>query len=83
MTRMGWLVLAGILLALPLLFKSSFALTTLCQIGVMVIFASAYNLLLGRLGLLSFGHAVFFGIAGFGVAHLVASLNRAGVGWPG
>jgi branched-chain amino acid transport system permease protein len=41
----------------------------------MMIFASAYNLLLGRLGLLSFGHAVFFGIAGFGAAHLIGSLN--------
>ncbi|MCR6735976.1 MAG: branched-chain amino acid ABC transporter permease [Afipia sp.] len=75
MTRTGWIVTAIILLALPLLFKSSSALTILCQIGVMMIFASAYNLLLGRLGLLSFGHAVFFGIAGFGTAHLISSLQ--------
>lgn len=75
MTRTGWIVTAIVLLALPFLFKSSSALTILCQIGVMMIFASAYNLLLGRLGLLSFGHAVFFGIAGFGSAHLISSLQ--------
>jgi branched-chain amino acid transport system permease protein len=76
MTKMSWVIMAAALLALPWLFKSSSALTILCQIGAMTIFASAYNLLLGRLGLLSFGHAVFFGIAGFGAAHLIATLNQ-------
>lgn len=75
MTRTGWIVTAIILLALPLVFKTSSALTILCQIGVMMIFASAYNLLLGRLGLLSFGHAVFFGLAGFSTAHLISSMQ--------
>ena len=33
------------------------------------LFACAFNLLLGYTGLLSFGHAAFFGIGGYVAAH--------------
>ena len=33
------------------------------------LFACAFNLLLGYAGLLSFGHAMFFGMAGYVSAH--------------
>src|SRR6201996_7528242 len=41
------------------------------------LFASAFNLLLGYGGLLSFGHAAFFGGAAYVAAHVVKVL-----GWP-
>lgn len=41
------------------------------------LFASAFNLLIGYTGLLSFGHAAFFGTAGYAAGHTLAVL-----GWP-
>ncbi len=64
-----WIAALAILLVLPWIFSSGFALTTLNQMGVLVIFALAYNMLLGQGGMLSFGHAVYFGLAGYCVAH--------------
>ena len=46
---------------LPLLFTQGFALTLLSQMGIAIIFALSYNMLLGQSGMLSFGHAVYFG----------------------
>jgi len=38
----------------------------------MALFACAFNLLVGYVGLLSFGHAIFLGCAGYGSAHAIA-----------
>ena len=59
-----YILIAVFLISLPYIFSSAFALTLLCKIGVLVIFSLAYNMLLGQTGLLSFGHAVYFGLAG-------------------
>jgi branched-chain amino acid transport system permease protein len=72
-----WLATAAFLAALPLWFSSSSALTLLCQIGVAAIFAMAYNVMLGQTGMLSFGHALYFGLAGFASIHL---MNASGAG---
>ena len=61
---------------LPILFDSSFALTLLSKMGVLIIFSLAYNMLLGQGGMLSFGHAIYFGLAGYISIHalnLIAS----------
>ena len=39
------------------------------------VFALSYNLLLGQTGLLSFGHAVYFGLGGFAAIHLMRAIN--------
>jgi len=72
-----WLATAAFLAALPLWFSSSAALTLLCQIGVAAIFALAYNVMLGQTGMLSFGHALYFGLAGFAAIHF---MNASGAG---
>ncbi|RST84645.1 branched-chain amino acid ABC transporter permease [Aquibium carbonis] len=75
-----WIALALALLLLPYLFSSRLALSTMSMMGTMIIFALSYNMLLGQTGLLSFGHAVFFGLGGFFTVHV---LNAAGSGdWP-
>ena len=56
---------------------SGFVLTMLSQMGMMIIFALSYNMLMGQAGLLSFGHAVFFGLGGYSTIHF---LNAAGDG---
>jgi branched-chain amino acid transport system permease protein len=75
-----WIALAAILLLLPYVFSSRLALSTMSLMGTMIVFALSYNMLLGQTGLLSFGHAVFFGLGGFVAVHV---LNMAGDGgWP-
>ena len=68
--RLGpWIALAVVLLAMPLFFTSGFALNVMSQIALLVIFALAYNMLLGQGGMLSFGHAIYFGLAGYFTVH--------------
>jgi branched-chain amino acid transport system permease protein len=47
------------------------------QMGMMVILALSYNMLLGQAGLFSLCHATFFGMGGYSMVHL---LNAAGDG---
>ncbi len=68
--RLGpWIALAVVLVMLPQAFSSGFALTMMSQMGLLVIFALAYNMLLGQGGMLSFGHAIYFGLAGYFTVH--------------
>jgi branched-chain amino acid transport system permease protein len=60
-----WIGAAIIVCLLPLIFRSSFSRSMLSQMGIAIIFALSYNMLLGEGGLLSFGHAVFYGLGGF------------------
>jgi branched-chain amino acid transport system permease protein len=61
------LVLAGLLLAPHVGAYPLFVMKALC----FVLFACAFNLLIGYVGLLSFGHAALFGGAGYVVGHAV------------
>ena len=58
-------VLFGLLLVAPFLLYPVFLMKVLC----FALFAGALNLLLGYGGLLSFGHAAFFGSASYVAAH--------------
>jgi branched-chain amino acid transport system permease protein len=60
-----WITAALLTCLLPLIFRSGFALSMLSQMGIAIIFALSYNMLLGQGGMLSFGHAVFYGLGGF------------------
>ena len=64
-----WLGLALVFALAPLVFASSTSLTMMSVMGVMIIFALSYNMLLGQTGLLSFGHAVYYGLGGFVTLH--------------
>ena len=66
-----WAVYAAVLVVAPLVFSKGFALTLLCQMGIVVIFALSYNMLLGQTGLLSFGHAVYYGLGAIITIHVL------------
>ena len=66
-----WLALAVLFLVAPHILSSASALTMTSVMGVMIIFALSYNMLLGQTGLLSFGHAVYFGLGGFVAIHMM------------
>jgi branched-chain amino acid transport system permease protein len=57
----GWAVLLALGLVAPFLVYPVFAMNVLC----LALFASAFNLLLGYTGLLSFGHSAFLGSAAY------------------
>src|SRR5260221_7996158 len=58
-------VLIALALVAPFVLYPVFLMKALC----FALFACAFNLLIGYVGLLSFGHAAFFGTAGYFTAH--------------
>ena len=58
-------IMTAILIVAPFLAYPVFLMKALC----FALFACAFNLLIGYVGLLSFGHAVFLGSAGYAAAH--------------
>lgn len=74
-TMIKWalvLTLLARLIAAPFFFHPIFLMKLLC----FALFASAFNLLLGCTGLLSFGHATFFGGAAYATAHSAKILGE-------
>ena len=64
-----WIAYLAALLGLPLVFDSILAISIFNQIAIGIVFALSYNMLLGQGGMLSFGHAVYFGLGGFLAVH--------------
>ena len=80
-----WLIWGGyavVLLLLPLFFNKGFALTLMCQIGTIMIFSLAFNMLLGQTGMLSFGHAVYAGLGAYFAIHLLNMIGKGQVLFP-
>jgi branched-chain amino acid transport system permease protein len=63
--RVAVVIALAVLLVLPHAFYPILIMKVLC----FALFACAFNLLVGFAGLLSFGHAMFFGAAGYATAH--------------
>ena len=72
-----WGLTALVMAVLPQLFTQGFAITLMSQMGVAIIFALSYNMLLGQSGMLSFGHAVYSGLGAYIAVH---TLNLASKG---
>jgi branched-chain amino acid transport system permease protein len=66
-TRILYIVLFAVGLVAPAVVYPIFLMKALC----FALFASAFNLLIGFTGLLSFGHAMFLGTAGYICGHAV------------
>jgi branched-chain amino acid transport system permease protein len=62
----AFVVMLAVLVVAPAVAYPVFLMKALC----FALFACAFNLLIGYVGLLSFGHALFFGWAGYISAHL-------------
>ncbi len=61
----AFVLMAALLVAAPFFVYPVFLMKALC----FALFACAFNLLIGYVGLLSFGHAAFLGAAGYAAAH--------------
>ena len=71
--QVAFLIMMVLLIAAPLVIYPFFMMQALC----FALFACAFNLLIGYVGLLSFGHAMFLGAAGYFSAHIAKVW-----GWP-
>src|SRR6266852_2794661 len=63
--RIATVVMIAFFALAPLVAYPVFLMKVMC----FALFACAFNLLIGYSGLLSFGHAMFLGTAGYGTAH--------------
>lgn len=68
-------LLAGILVALPLFTSSRSTFTMVNMIILSAVFALSYNLLVGYTGILSLGHALFFGSGAYAVGIMMRHLG--------
>jgi branched-chain amino acid transport system permease protein len=77
-----WGITALVFIAAPALFSTGFSLTLMSQMGIMIIFALSYNMLLGQSGMLSFGHAVYSGLGAFVAIHALQAIGAGTFLWP-
>ena len=79
--RRGWRPWAVAVIVLSVLphvpgLNADFGRSLLSQMGIAAVFALSFNLLLGQTGLLSFGHAAYFGLGGYAAIHLMRAINQ-------
>jgi branched-chain amino acid transport system permease protein len=77
-----WIVGTLFLLIMPYIFTSNSALTIMNQMAITIVFALAYNMLLGQGGMLSFGHAVYMGVGGFMCVHVMNMVEDQSLPFP-
>jgi branched-chain amino acid transport system permease protein len=77
-----WSAYLALLVLAPLAVHKGYWLSLLCQIGINTVFALSFNMLLGQTGLLSFGHAVYYGLGAFVTMHALRAINAGGVHFP-
>ena len=70
-----WIAYLLALLVLPQFFNSILAISIYNQMAIAIVFALSYNMLLGQGGMLSFGHAVYFGLGGFLAVHTLIMIE--------
>jgi branched-chain amino acid transport system permease protein len=77
-----WGGTAVLLAVLPLVFTASATITLLSQMCTFIIFALAYNMLLGQGGMLSFGHAVYSGLGSYFAVHALNLIAKGSLALP-
>src|SRR5262249_14344999 len=77
MTKSPDLLVFAVLVALGLVAPLAIYPVFLMKVLCFALFACAFNLLLGYVGLLSFGHAMFFGFAAY-----ISGYTVKAMGWP-
>ena len=73
------IALAVLLLAAVPALLSQGLVNAAIQMLIAALFASAYNVLCGQAGMLSFGHAAYFGIGAFATVHAMNAVGGTGL----
>ena len=79
LASLPYLAIVAVIAILPLFISNLYYIQVLIFIGIYIILALSLNLLNGYVGLLSIGHAAFYGIGAYASAKLVM---EAGVPFP-
>lgn len=74
-------VVIAVLVAVPPFFGIGWQ-NAMTNMLIASLFAMAFNLLIGQAGLLSFGHAAFFGVGAFAALHLMLAIEDRVVSFP-
>ncbi|WP_207482043.1 ABC transporter permease [Arenibaculum pallidiluteum] len=72
--RIAWAAALAVLLALPLA-VGDYALVVLTEVFVLALFASSLHFAMGPGGMVSFGHAAYFGLGAYGAGLLMKHLG--------
>jgi branched-chain amino acid transport system permease protein len=75
--RLGGVVLFALVALIPLAWPEPYVINTATEILIFAILALALDLLMGYAGLVSFGHAAFFGIGAYAAALAFLHLHRS------
>src|SRR5947209_8478486 len=77
-SRRGLVAVAIALALLPHMpgLDTDFGRSLLTQMAIAAVFALSFNLLFGNTGLLSFGHAVYFGLGAYAAVHCMRAINH-------
>lgn len=77
LTKLGknWVLAAGLALIFLPMFAGDFLLNVSTEILIFVLFAASLHLMMGVGGMVSFGHAAYFGLGAYGTALLVKFLG--------
>ncbi len=73
-------LVVGLLALFPLV-ESTFYMQLLTKVLIMAIFAMSLDLLVGYTGLVSFGHAAYFGLAGYALALMSPKYEAVSLWW--
>src|SRR5688572_6859272 len=74
----GICAIVALLVALPFLISQGL-LNAAIQMLIAALFACAYNVLCGQAGMLSFGHAAYFGVGAFATIHAMNAFAGTGL----
>jgi len=76
--RRGLVAVAIVLVLLPHVpgLDTDFGRSLLTQMAIAAVFALSFNLLFGQTGLLSFGHAVYFGLGAYAAILAMRAINQ-------
>ena len=80
LTRYLPYLVLGLLTLFPLV-ESTFYMQLLTKVLIMAIFAMSLDLLVGYTGLVSFGHAAYFGLAGYALALMTPGYEAVSLWW--
>ena len=79
--QLGLLVLAGLVLALPLVLTPNLVNAAI-KMMIAALFALSFSLAMGQAGMLSFGHSAYYGLGAFATLHLMRAVEHNLVAWP-
>jgi len=73
-------VAVGILILFPSVYYSKFLINYMTQILILALFAVSLNLLVGYTGMISFGHAAYYGVGAYSVGILLQKYSTSLLG---